>query len=240
MALPRPTLPHVHTRSAHTTYPSAAVALGPAHPVTRAACASSLLSGQLATASVLLVVAVAAALSRGGAAITVASAALVVELALACGIAGARSCLHERARDVIADGEGDIQVAEIAAERTRLSRPAHRERLASSLERALYAAEHWHQLWVARRPPPGVRNLLGCPQLTREVAQLVRDARTSVRGVALLDRVVCGGYAATLYMGPADALEQELVRIRFLLTASLPSANDVWRPPLAGPGRGSP
>ena len=121
-----------------------------------------------------------------------------------------RACLHERSRDVIADGDGDIHVAEIAAERARLTSPAHRELLASSLERALHAAEHWHELWVSTRPPPGVRNLLGMRDAAREVAQLVRDPRTPVRAVALLDRLVCGGYAASLYAGPCDTLEQEL------------------------------
>lgn len=226
--------PHVHTRSGQATYPRAAVALGPTHPVTRAARARSLLSGQLATTSALLVVTVAAALSRGGEAITVASAALVVELALICGLAAARACLHERARNLVADGDGDIHVAEIAAERARLDSPAYRERLASSLERALYAAEHWHQLWVSTRPPPTVRNLLGCADAAREVARLVRDPRTPVRAVALLDRLVCGGYAATLYAGPADALEQDLARIRYLLAASVPNVSGDSQP---HPGR---
>lgn len=223
-------LPYVRSKSCQSTYPSAAVALGPTHPVTRAARASALLGGQLATTSVLLAFSTAAALGRGGQAITVASAALVVELALVCGLAGARVCLHERSRDVIADGNGDIHVAEIAAERARLDTPAYRDRLATSLERALHAAEHWHELWVSTRPPPGVRNLLGIRDAAREVAQLVRDPRTPVRAVALLDRLVCGGYAASLYAGPADTLEQELTRIRFLLVASVPSATNSSAP----------
>lgn len=222
--IPRyPSLPLHRTRSSDASYPPAAIALGPAHPLTRAAQARALLGGQLAMTSVLLIVAVAGALSRGGVAITIASAALVVEAALACGFAGACTCARERARDVIASGDGDLQVAEIAAERARLARPAHRERLASSLERALYGAEHWHELWVPTRPPPAVRNLLGCPELTRDVAQLVRDARTSAHGLALLDRVVCGGYAATLYAGSAEVVEQELTRVRFLLTTGPPN-----------------
>ena len=137
---------------------------------------------------------------------------------------------------MIADGDGDIHVAEIATERARLDSPAHRELLASSLERALHAAEHWHELWVSTRPPPGVRNLLGISDAAREVAQLVRDPRTPVRAVALLDRLVCGGYAASLYAGPADVLEQELTRIRFLLVASVPSATNSSAPPPARAG----
>jgi hypothetical protein len=199
-----------------------------------------MLGGQLATTTVLLALSMVAALGRGGQATTVASAALVVELALICGLAGARACLHERSRDVIADGDGDIHVAEIAAERARLDSPAYRELLASSLERALHAAEHWHELWVSTRPPPGVRNLLGFREAAREVAQLVRDPRTPVRAVALLDRLVCGGYAASLYAGPADALEQELTRVRFLLAASASSATSSSAPPPARADGGSP
>ena len=86
----------------------------------RAARARSLLGGQLVTTSVLLAIATAAALGRSEQAVAVASAALVVELALVCGLAAARAGLHERARDVVADGDGDIHVAEIAAERARL------------------------------------------------------------------------------------------------------------------------
>jgi hypothetical protein len=214
-------LPLVHLRNTRSAaYPSAAAALGSRHPVARATGARSLLGGQLAVTSGLLVIAAIAAAERGGAAIIAASAALVLELALAAGFICATGCLHERARDVVADGNGGLRVAEIAAERERLARPAHRERLACALERALLAAEHWPELWVATRPPPGVLNLLACAEPAREVARLVRDPRTPVRGVALLDRLMCGGYGSTLYHGPAETLVEELARIRFLLKAS--------------------
>ncbi len=223
-------IPHVHRRqvraaAGRAAYPPAAAALGPAHPVARAARTRSLLGGQLTVTSALLAIVLIAAVGRGGEAVTAASAAFVVELALACGFARAASCLHERARDVIADGDGGLRVAEIAAERERLARPAHRKRLAHTLERALLAAEHWPELWISTRPPPGVRNLLACAEATREVAQLVRDVRTPVRGVALLDRLVCGGYSSMLYDGPADALVQELTRIRFLLATGVPGGD---------------
>ncbi len=223
MALPHVTLRHVRPAAGRELYPPAAAALGSTHPVARAAGARSLLGRQLAVTSALLGLAVIGAVSRRGEAITVASAALVVELALACGFARATSCLHERARDVVADGDGDLRVAEVAAERARLDRPAHRERLAHSLERALHAAEHWPELWVSTRPPPGVLNLLTCAEATRDITQLIRDGRTPVRGVALLDRLVCGGYSSLLYDGPADALFREMFRIRFLLAAGAPS-----------------
>ena len=63
----------------------------------------------------------------------------------------------------------------------------------------------------------------GAAAVTRETAhavtRLVRDPRTSVRGVALLDRLVCGGYSSALYAGCPDRLARELGRIRFLLQA---------------------
>jgi hypothetical protein len=211
-------LPHVRPHSGRA-HPPAAVALGPKHPVARASAARSVLAWQLAATSVLLALCLPAALDRGGEALVVAAAALLVELALVCALARARACLRARSRDVIAAGGGDVYAAEIAAERERLSSPAHRERVAASLEHALYAAEHWHQLWPAARPLPGVRNLLACPELALEVAQLVRDPRTPVRGVALLDQLVGAGCASTLYGGPAAALVRDLARIRFLLLA---------------------
>ena len=220
MALRPVALRHARPVDRRQAYPRAAAALGSAHPVARAARARDLLRGQLAVASILVAVALADAIGRRGEAMTVASAGLVVELALACALARAAASLHERARDVIADGDGDLPVSEIAVERARLALPERRERLAHGLERALFAAEHWPQLWVSTRPPPGVLNLLPCAETAREITRLVRDPRTSVRGVAVLDRVVCGGYSSLLYDGPARALAQELARIRFLLADS--------------------
>jgi hypothetical protein len=84
----------------------------------------------------------------------------------------------------------------------------------------VHAAEHWHELSITSRPPPTVRDLLQCGAAAREVTRLVQDGRTSLRGVALLDRLMCGGFASALYAGSPDRLARELGRIRFLLDAT--------------------
>jgi hypothetical protein len=134
-------------------------------------------------------------------------------------VAVATSVVQERARDVIADGDGTRGALEIAAELERLARPRTRARLARSLERALDTAERWRELSVASRPPAGVRRLAAHAALVREIAALVRDPSTSVRGVALLHRLLTGGFAASIYDGDATILAQELGRTRAALAA---------------------
>jgi len=197
--------------------PRAAAALGPDHPVARAARARGILAGQLAVTSAVLAALLAYSLARGAAAVSVLCSAVVVELWAICGLAFTSGRLRERARDVIADADQPPAAAEIAAERAHLTSSRRRRQLARSLERALYAAEHWPELSITSRPPPTVRHLLQCGEAAREVTRLARDPRTSVRGVAVLDRLICGGYSSALYAGSPDRLARELGRIRFLL-----------------------
>jgi hypothetical protein len=194
--------------------------LGADHPLARAARARSTATSQFAATSALLVAAVANAFVGGADAVALLSWALIAELCLAGALAFTSSRLRERARDVIADADEPAAVAEVAAERTRLASPRTREQLARGLERALHAAEHWHELSITSRPPPTVRDLLQCRDPAREVTRLVRERRTAVRGVALLDRLLCGGYTSALYAGSPDGLARELGRIRFLLEAA--------------------
>ncbi|MDP9258813.1 MAG: hypothetical protein M3Q31_20010 [Actinomycetota bacterium] len=204
-------------RSGTAGLPSAARALGADHPVARAARARGILAGQLTVTSAVLAALLAYALEHGAGAVTLLCAALVVELWAICGLAFASGRLRERARDVIADVDQPPAAAEVAVELAHLASSRRRQQLARSLERALYAAEHWPELSITSRPPPTVRHLRPCSETAREVARLVRDPRTSVRGVAVLDRLVCGGYSSALYAGCPDRLARELGRIRFLL-----------------------
>jgi hypothetical protein len=209
-----------HSGSAGAGLPSAAAALGPGHPLARAARARTTFTGQLAATSALLAASATDAVVHGAPAVALLSSALVVELWATCALAFASSRLRQLARDVIADADHPPAVAEIAAERARLANPRRREQLGRDLERAVHAAEHWHELSITSRPPPTVRDLLQCATTAREVTRLVQDGRTSVRGVALLDRLLCGGFASPLYAGSPDRLTRELGRIRFLLDAA--------------------
>ena len=125
---------------------SAATVLGVDHPVARAARARSILAGQFTVTSAVLATLIAYAFAHGAAAVTLLCSALVVELWAICGLAFTSGRLRERARDVIADADRPPPAAEIAAESAHLASSQRREQLARSLERALYAAEHWPAL----------------------------------------------------------------------------------------------
>jgi hypothetical protein len=204
--------------------PPAAAVLGARHPIARAARARHALALQASTSGALAIVGVVELVLRGSAAVALLSSALVVELAVSLGFALAQSRVRAHARDFIAGGDDDLGAAEISAERARLASPRHRERLARDLERAMHAAAHWRQLPITSRPPPTVRHLLGCMETARAITCLVRDPATSVRGVAVLDRLLCGGYTSALYAGDPDHLARELGRIRFLLETERPCA----------------
>ena len=51
------------------------------------------------------------------------------------------------------------------------------------------------------------------------IALLRAPDTASARGVALLDRLLRGGYAAPLYVAREEEVGRELVRIRLLLAA---------------------
>jgi hypothetical protein len=195
------------------------------HPVARAAELRRVLARQLATASAVLAVAVTG-IDLDGARLlgTFLAAAVAVEVCLAIAALAARAALRERARDVIADG-GAAGVAEVEAERRRLVDDRHRARLAVTLGRALAAAEQWHALPLTTRPPPRVRGLASHRAAIGDVIALLRapDA-PSARGVAVLDRLLRGGYAAPLYVAHPEDVGRELARIRLLLAAGGPAA----------------
>jgi hypothetical protein len=204
--------------------PCAADALGADHPVSRAAEVRRVIVRQLATASVVLAAA-ALGVDRDGAHElgTFLGAAAAVEVCLAIAAFAAAVCVHERARDVIADG-GDLAVAEVEPECRRLADPRHRAALAVALGRALAAADR-QGVPLTTRPPPSACNLLPYRATIVDVIDLVLASEsTSVRGVALLDRLVRGGYAAPLYVGRPGDVGRELARIRMLLASDGPRA----------------
>jgi hypothetical protein len=197
---------------------AAADVLGPDHPVARSARFRAALAHQL-VASVALVALSLFDLADVGerpATVALASAVAVLELCLAAGYLMARTRLREQAADLIADG-GRGAVPEVEAERRRLDSPRHRARLARELATARHAAEHWHEIAVGRRPPPSICGLIAHRDVISAIVRDVTDPATSVRAIALLDRLLRGGYAAPLYVAPAETTVRDLGRIRFLL-----------------------
>ena len=140
------------------------------------------------------------------------SAAVLVEFALLAIFVLARQVRREHVLALIANGRGRLQIDEVKREVRRITTERHRQELATRLEDALEQALHWERLHVAYRPPPGVRALrLFVPEI--RTAGAVRAADADVRGVALLELMLMGGYASVLYASERAALENESAAI---------------------------
>ncbi len=198
---------------------SAEQVLGPDHPISRASHWHAVLVQQAALAGSLFPLAIGlAALKRSPETIAFASCAVVVEIAVVAATVLAATVLRERARDSIAADGGRRDVDEIRTEYLRLEHSTTRDLLAHGLQRTLHEAEHWHEIPISTRPPPAVCQLLAYEDVVTAIAGLVREPGADVRGVALLDRLLGGGFSSLLYRGPSQALEEELRRIRYLLS----------------------
>jgi hypothetical protein len=199
-------------------------------PVERLAAARRVLERQLAVATAVVVVAALVAVLRPGRPREVTlSAAIVVELWAAAALMLVIAWSREHVRDRIGDGEDPLG-PHLEAEARRISAPGYRERLASRLQRALADARDWPELAIASRPPPAIRNLVTLAPEVAEIVALLRNPDAPVRGVALVDRLLRGGYASVLYGGPPERLERELGRIRFILLAQVDPGATPGRP----------
>ncbi len=205
-------------KRAEACWSAAAAVLGSQHPVARSARLCRALARQLVACGGLVALGVfdLADESDRAAAALLTSIALVVELFLVGAYLAARSGLREHVGDLIAGG-GPGGVAEVEAERRRIAAPRHRARLVRELTRALQAAEHWDDVAIGRRPPPSVCRLDPHAAAMRDVVGGVAASTADVRAIALVDRLLRGGYAAPLYVAPDDTTARDLGRIRFLL-----------------------
>jgi len=208
-------------RSARPRQPrarSTAAALGRDHSLARASELVRTLERHVAVTLAAILSGLAATLLGEWIAVTVLSAAVAVELVLVAVLLLARQLRAERAWDVIIEGIEAPAADEVVQERRRLSSPGRRQQYARSLIQALDAAEHWHQILVAYRPPQGIRLLNGFAPEIRQVVRQVRDEDTDVAGIALLARFLAGGSGSTLYSADATAIRRELARITHLLS----------------------
>jgi len=195
----------------------ASLAFGPDHPLARASELVRTLEKQAGVLLAAIAPALAGTLLGAPIGPTLLSASLAVELVLVLALFLARQVRAERAWEVIINGNEAPDAHELMQERRRLSDPKRREQLSRSLARALDAAEHWHQILVASRPPEGVRLLSGFAPEIRQIISQLRDEPADVSGIALLARHLAGGHGSPLYSGDAEALRRELARIAHLL-----------------------
>ncbi len=150
-------------------------------------------------------------------AVVILSAAVAVELVLVAALLLARQLRAERAWDLIIDGNEAPEADEVIQERRRLASPKRRQQYARSLTEALEAAERWHQILIAHRPPQAVRLLSNFAPEIRQISRQVRDERADAAGIALLARFLAGGSGSALYSADAEAIRSELARMTHLL-----------------------
>lgn len=140
----------------------------------------------------------------------------VVQLALTGSLAMLASDRRAHVRDLIIDGRDSLPLAVVQRECRRLLAPAHRARLARSLDELRHEAEH---------PVPGPRwsSPLYTPRVLRTVApqlaetsRLLRRDDVRLAGVAMIDRLL-GAHDSPLYGTDARRLSEELHHIAFAL-----------------------
>lgn len=192
--------------------------LGPDHPLSRSLSASRTVARQAMVCAAFLAGILAAAAPQIGRAGWLAASAAVVDLALLGLLLVLASGRRRQARDLIIE-RGRADLAELQAEGRRLLAPAHRHRLAGRLRRALDAAAGWDAQLPASRPPASVRNLLSSACTVRAVVEALEAESADLRGVALVDRLLDGGYGSPLYRDEPARLRSELARVAFELGA---------------------
>jgi hypothetical protein len=198
--------------------------LGPDHPLPRAARTLAAVRRQLlvcTTFVLALAIAFRSDPARGAWLITSAAA---VALVLAGLVVWLRDECRRRAREVIIHHGAGLAVPEVEAEAGRLARIEHRRRVAARLESALDSAERWWQISPALRPPPTVRNMLPHREAAVAAIELLRSDHASPRGVALVERLLDGGYGSALYLGDERCVGEELRRAVFELTRGTQTA----------------
>jgi hypothetical protein len=191
-------------------------ALGSDHPLARAEERVRWLSGQVATATMLLLASVVGLLLGADSLRTIAFVAVGVQAVLLVALTVAVRSRRERAIDLIAGGRGSLPLAAVQRERTRLADPRHALRFARSLD----ALRRDARRSLRDRPlhPP-----LYAPAVIREVdgdldriTRVLRSCRPDLSALARIERLL-GGEGSPLYEGDSRRLRDELRRIQFSL-----------------------
>jgi hypothetical protein len=145
-------------------------------------------------------------------------AAAVVQLALLSVLAALWLRRRELCLELIIAGRTSVPLACIGRVRRRLLDPHTLEELAKSLDEMVELAA------ALRRPRPGaprplcdVRVIRAVAPELSQIASLLRGARPSVRGVALVAWLLTSSLTP-LYGPSIEPLRQELGRARYLLT----------------------
>jgi hypothetical protein len=191
--------------------------LGPDHPLVQVGRTIAAVRRQAVVCTAFLVGIALATWPHPGRGAWLMGSAAIVNLGLLGLIAALHDERRRRARDVIIRHGPVPSVPEVAAAARRLSTIEHRRQLARRLSDALDSAERWTTISPASRPPPTIRTLLVHRHAALSVIDQLQHDHVAVRGVALVERLLDGGYSSPLYRGDARRLGEELHRAAFEL-----------------------
>ncbi len=194
--------------------------LGLDHPLTRASRALDATVRQLLVVVAMLAGGVAADLEHASWGRDVAIAAGLVLVAFAFAAFVRAQTRRDRALDVILEGRESLPVAVVQRQRRRLARPRTRHSLARTLKSMIDETLHNRSLALHSSRPLLHPSLIAAAQDDmRATASALRGEHSTVRGVALVERLITRG-ESPLYGRDAVALRGELARARALLAGS--------------------
>lgn len=193
--------------------PSASDLLGVDHPLARVLVRLSVTWTQSLAVAALLLMGAFASVEGVSGSLWVVVAAAAVEVLLLFRAVLLIDATHEHARDLIAQGRGDLPLSVVDRVRRRLVDPRRRRQLASALD---------EMRQQAARAPDVVHPVCNgrviaavAPELAT-IAALLRRDEAGERGVAIADRLVVDD-GSPLYRDDVESLRIELRRTRYLL-----------------------
>jgi hypothetical protein len=201
-------------RSRRRVGQAADTVLGPAHPLTRASDAVARVARQWLICAALLAGAIIARLEgHPWATALIASSALILA-AFTILLAALKQRLHDRVRDLIAEGREALPIATVQRQRRRLLTRKRRTGLARSFDTMVrYATNPPRIITRGARPLFDVRMIASVAPDLRAVIGLLQTGPARARGVALTERLITDGHSP-LYGREAGLLREELRRIR--------------------------
>jgi hypothetical protein len=149
--------------------------------------------------------------------LSIALAAVVVQLALGCRLAALRARRRELCLELIVAGREALPLACVDRERRGLLEPRAWERLAKSIDEIANSASRPLPPHPAVRPIFYVRVIRRVAPELGQVASLLRGDAPCVRGVAAVEWLLTSP-ASPLYSVDVEPLRQELGRVRYLLS----------------------
>ncbi len=192
--------------------------LGPDHPLAGSTDLVRTLAMQAATTAGAVVFAAIAAAERVSWGARMFRVAMIVELLLIVMLAITLRLQREDVLRVIAGGGENLPLAEVTRATRQLANPMHVSDLADRLALAFQDAREWRQCQVASRRREGVKLLQGFGHEIGDIVGLLRTGEPTLRGLALLEVFLISIYRSVVYLGGEKELQQQLWRIRYLLT----------------------